>query len=798
MRSLGMIRKRLPFLITTLILLTAGAKIQAQAVISGLVTDEYQQPIELVTVRQEGTVIGTTSSLQGKYSIHVSTQDSVVLIFSRIGFQTRRRILARPVGEITLNVLLPSNDIELENLTITEKKRQTGMTEQLDITKSKLMPDASGGNIEAMIATQAGVSSQNELSSTYNVRGGSFDENMVYVNGTEVYRPLLIRAGQQEGLSFVNSSMIEKVGFSTGGFEAKYGDKMSSVLDITYKKPTENEASVQLSMLGASAYVGLKMGKVTWTQGLRYKTSKYLLGTLDTKGEYDPSYLDYQTYLNWQPNKRWEMGFIGNISQNKYNFVPTNRTTSFGTIDEIRQFTVYFDGQEDDLFRTFFGAGNLTFHANEKNDITLRLSSFHTREQETYDIQGEYWLSDVTSSESGTTSDGGNLGVGTYMEHARNKLTATVTSFSLNGSHKLKKHLIEWGTELRSERIKDRIREWEMRDSSGYSLPQTSNQVSLIYNLVSENEINSTRYSSYLQDTWKFQTSKGLYTVNAGLRGSYWDWNKEFILSPRVSLAMIPTFNEDLTFRAATGIYYQAPFYKEFRDTTTVNGTTTVTLNKNIKSQRSIHFVLAADYKFRAHGRPFRFTTEAYYKLLSNLVPYNVDNVRIRYYGENMSSGHAAGLDMKLFGQFVEGTDSWLCLSLLKAEEKIDGVTVPLPTDSRYNLSLYFTDYFPNSDRWTMSLRAVLSGGLPFGAPHSGLENGVYRAPAYKRVDMGMSRRMDVAHTKAVWLGVDVFNLLDISNVNSYYWVTDVNNAQYAVPNYLTGRRISARILIEF
>lgn len=798
MRSLGMIRKRLPFLITTLILLAVSAKIQAQAVISGLVTDEYQQPVELVTVRQEGTVIGTAGSLQGKYSIHVGTQDSVVLIFSRIGFQTRRRILARPVGEITLNVLLPSNDIELENLTITEKKRQTGMTEQLDITKSKLMPDASGGNIEAMIATQAGVSSQNELSSTYNVRGGSFDENMVYVNGTEVYRPLLIRAGQQEGLSFVNSSMIEKVGFSTGGFEAKYGDKMSSVLDITYKKPTENEASVQLSMLGASAYVGLKMGKVTWTQGLRYKTSKYLLGTLDTKGEYDPSYLDYQTYLNWQPNKRWEMGFIGNISQNKYNFVPTNRTTSFGTIDEIRQFTVYFDGQEDDLFRTFFGAGNLTFHANEKSDITFRLSSFHTREQETYDIQGEYWLSDVTSSESGTTSDGGNLGVGTYMEHARNKLTATVTSFSLNGSHKLKKHIIEWGTELRSERIKDRIREWEMRDSSGYSLPQTSNQVSLIYNLVSENEINSTRYSSYLQDTWKFQTSKGLYTVNAGLRGSYWDWNKEFILSPRVSLAMIPTFNEDLTFRAATGIYYQAPFYKEFRDTTTVNGTTTVTLNKNIKSQRSIHFVLAADYKFRAHGRPFRFTTEAYYKLLSNLVPYNVDNVRIRYYGENMSSGHAAGLDMKLFGQFVEGTDSWLCLSLLKAEEKINGVTVPLPTDSRYNLSLYFTDYFPNSDRWTMSLRAVLSGGLPFGAPHSGLENGVYRAPAYKRVDIGMSRRIDVPHTKAVWLGVDVFNLLDISNVNSYYWVTDVNNAQYAVPNYLTGRRISARILVEF
>lgn len=789
----------IPLFLLSLILPLHPAMAQNQATISGLVTDEDQIPLEIVTVRQEGAALGTTSNLEGKYSITVQSADSVVLIFSRLGYQTRRRILRHPQGKITLNVKLPSREFELgEGAEVVGRQRQTGMTDRIDPGTGKLMPDASGGNIESMLATQAGVSSTNELSSQYSVRGGSFDENIVYVNGTEIYRPLLIRSGQQEGLSFINPDLVQEIRFSTGGYEAKYGDKMSSVLDITYKKPTQNEASASLSLLGGSAYAGLALKNLTWTHGIRYKTSSYLLGSLDTKGEYKPSFVDYQTFLNWTPHKRWEIGLIGNISQNKYDFEPEDRNTRFGTISEVREFKVYFDGQEKDLFRTFFATANLTYHLNPAHSLTFRMSAFDTKEQETFDIRGQYWLSDVQDTEGSSAETNGNLGVGTYMEHARNKLKAKVMSYSLSGRHRLQKHVLEWGAEMRNEHIKDQMREWEMRDSAGYSLPHSGDRVDLIYNLSSRNEVKSTRFSFYAQDVWKFQRSLGLLTLTAGLRGSYWDWNKEFIVSPRVSLGLIPAFNENFTFRLATGVYYQAPFYKEFRDTTTLNGRTVVELNKDIKSQRSLHFVAGGDYNFRAHNRPFRFTTEVYYKALSNLVPYNIDNVRIRYYGRNQSKGYALGIDMKLFGEFVEGTDSWLSVSFMKTEEKLNGMWIPRPTDQRFNISLYFTDYFPGSDKWTLSLKGAFAGGLPFGPPHTGLENRVFRAPAYKRVDIGMNRRFRVPHTKAFWAGVDVFNLLDISNVSSYYWVTDVNNAQYAVPNYLTGRLINFRILVEF
>ena len=772
---------------------------EGSAVISGLVTDEEQTPLGIVSVRMEGAPVGTTTDLQGRYSITVPSADSVVLVFSQLGFRTRKRVLRRPVEKLTLNVTLLPDDIMLEAAQVRGKQRQTGMTDKLDVAKSRLMPDASGGNIEALLATQAGVSSRNELSTQYSVRGGSFDENIVYVNGTEVYRPLLIRAGQQEGLSFISPAMVKEVRFSTGGYEAKYGDKMSSVLDITYKKPERNEASLSASLLGGSAYAGLKLKNLAWTNGLRYKTSRYLLGSLETKGEYDPSFLDYQTYLSWTPSARWEISLIGNISQNKYDFEPENRTTRFGTVSEMREFTVYFDGQEKDLFRTFFASGALTYHINKQDALTFRVSGFRTQEQETYDIRGEYWLSDVTGEEeAGSAVSGGNLGVGTYMEHARNRLTADVASYALGGRHILKKNTIDWGMEVRSERIKDRIREWEMRDSAGFSLPHTGQNVQVIYNLLSANEIRSTRFSFYAQDVWKFQRPAGLFTLTAGVRGSYWSYNKEFIFSPRVSMAVIPAFNDKFTFRAAAGVYYQAPFYKEFRDTTTVGGTTSVTLNREIKSQRSIHFVLGGDYEFRVLRRPFRFTAEAYYKALGNLVPYNIDNVRIRYYGTNQSRGYAVGLDMRQFGEFVEGRASWVSLSRMKTEEKLNGRWIPRPTDQRYNLSLYFTDYFPGSDHWAMNLKCAFAGGLPFGPPHSGLENMVFRSPAYQRVDIGMSYRVDVPYTRAFWVGVDVLNLLGKNNVNSYYWVTDVNNAQYAVPNYLTGRMVNARIVVDF
>lgn len=797
------------FIALLLFILPVTVFAQKTAKISGIVMDQDNNPIEIANVRVQGGITSTVTDLKGRYSITVTSKDSVVLIYSMLGYNTRKRVLKNPKGNITVNVVLLNSGYELGEVTVTETKRQTGMSDKISKKSAKLMPDASGGNIESIIATQAGVSSHNELSSQYNVRGGSFDENIVYVNGVEVYRPLLIRSGQQEGLSFINPDMVEEINFSSGGYEAKYGDKMSSVLDITYKKPKKLEGSVSASLLGTNAYVGFKTKSFSMTNAIRYKTNRYLLGTLETKGEYDPSFLDYQTYLNWTPNKRWEVGVIGNISSNTYNFKPKDRTTKFGTVESVKEFKVYFEGQEKDLFQTYFASGSITYHFNQYNNITFIGSAFSTKEQETYDIKGEYWLNSLDDNASTANENKQPIGVGTYMEHARNYLNADVQSYAFNGYHKLKYHLIKWGVELKNESISDKLREWEMRASAGYSLPHTGDEVNLIYSLSSKNDIKSKRSSFYAQDNYKFSSKLGLFTLNAGVRGSYWNWNREFIFSPRVSLALIPKFNENFTFRAATGIYYQAPFYKEFRDTTTIKGNTTVTLNNNIKSQRSIHFVLASDYKFRALGRPFKFTSEIYYKKLNNLIPYNVDNVRVSYYGKNIASGYATGIDLKLFGEFVPGTDSWLSVSLMQTKEKINDIWIPRPTDQRYNISFYFSDYFPGNKKWKMNLKTSFADGLPFGPPHSGREKMVFRTPAYKRVDIGMSRQLIDNEDKSkkgrfnqyirnMWLGVDVFNLLGINNVNSYYWVTDVDNNQYAVPNYLTSRQINIRLLIDF
>ena len=776
---------------------------QRTAVIYGTITDDEHQPIEIANVKVEGQMAGTVSDLEGNYSVTVQSEDSVVLTFSMIGYQTRKRTLKKPQGKVRLNVVLPASDYALEGVTIKEMRRQTGQNVFIQSEQAKLMPTATGNAVEELIATQAGVSSHNELSSQYNVRGGSFDENSVYVNGVEIYRPLRVRSGQQEGLSFINPDMVESINFSSGGFEAKYGDKMSSVLDIQYKRPKKFEATAQASLLGAGAYVGFSTKTFSMMNSIRYKTNKALVGTMDTEAEYDPSFTDYQTAISWTPNKRWEVGFIGNFSQNKYHFIPQNRETKFGTMNDVRSFKVYFDGQERDLFRTWFGALSATRHINPRNSISLQASAFHTKEEVTFDIQGEYWLDAETENES--------LGVGTYMEHARNYLSGNMQTYALKGKHDLLSgHRLTWGTELRKEAFKERSREWEMRDSAGYSLPHQNDKLELIYSLNHpEQEISSTRISAYLQDTYRMTSSLGLWTLNAGLRAAWWSWNKELIVNPRASLGLVPAFNDDFTFRFATGLYYQAPFYKEFRDTTTVDGVTTVTLNKDIKSQRSIHFVLAGDYKFRMLDRNFKFTAEVYYKLLSNLVPYNVDNVRISYYGENLSRGYATGIDLKLFGEFVPGTDSWITCSIMQTEEKIHGQWLPRPTDQRLNLSLFFTDYFPNTDRWKMSLRANYADGLPFGPPHSGRESHIFRAPAYKRVDIGMSYRLLnneerdhrtglAQHFRNIWLGVDALNLFDFKNINSYYWITDVNGHQSAIPNYLTGRQFNLRVLCEF
>ena len=792
---------KLKLFILQIICLCAFVSAQAQTfTLSGRVIDENNDPVEFASVSCPKQGKMTMTSLKGDYSLQLQSADSVEIRFSMVGYKTKVRTLRRPRGKQTMQVVLHSSDNALSEVTITGKRIETGQTQELSKEHLKSMPSTTGNAVEEMIQSQAGVSTHSELSSQYNVRGGSFDENSVYINNVEIFRPFLVRSGQQEGISVINPDMVEKIGFSTGGYEARYGDKMSSALNIEYRRPKRFEASATASMLGASAFVGMSNKKFSWSNGLRYKTTKYLLGSMDTKGEYQPTFIDYQTYLTYSPNKRWDIKFLGNISDNHYNFTPEDRETNFGTMENVKAFQVYFDGQEKDVFRTFFGSLGITRKFNENTSLSLIASAFNTREQEKYDIQGQYWLTQTETSE--------NLGVGTYFQHTRNYLKAHVESAKLLFKTKQKKHDIEAALTYKWEHIEENSVEYEMRDSSKYSIPHTGKDLYMIYSMRAKNTLTANRVEAYAQDTYRFTGSEGktLYTLNYGLRLAYWSFTKETILSPRLSLGIIPAFNENITMRFATGLYYQAPFFKEIRDTTTTNGIAYASLHRKAKSQRSIHFIAGFDYRFKMNDRPFKFTAEAYYKALGNLVPYSVNNVKVVYYGDNMCSGHAAGLDLKLFGEFVPGTDSWVSLSLMNTSMKLNGKSIPLPTDQRYAVNLFFTDYFPGTTRWKMSLKLALADGLPFSAPHRELESNVFRAPAYKRADVGLNYRIidnSDRHKKRnpirnLWVGAECLNLFGINNVNSYYWITDVTGQQYAVPNYLTGRQINVKLSVDF
>lgn len=777
--------------------------------LKGRVIDEEGKPVEHASVACVSQGKAAVTSLKGEYSLTLHSADSVVIRYSMLGYHTKKRVLYKPHGMQTLQIVMHASADTLDEVNVEGQKRQSGQMEKLKTKPLKNMPSATGNAVEELLQSQAGVSSHSELSSQYNVRGGSFDENSVYINNVEVFRPFLVRSGQQEGLSIINPDMVGNIGFSTGGYEARYGDKMSSALDITYRRPKRFEASVDASLLGAGAYVGFSNKKFTWSNGLRYKANRYLLGSFDTNGEYDPHFLDYQTCLFWRPNKLWSFDFIGDVSDNHYNFTPEDRETKFGTLENVKSFRVYFTGREKDLFRTFFGSFNITRHYSDSTSVSLIGSAFKTDEQERYDIEGQYWLTQTETSE--------NLGVGTYFQHARNYLKGHVESIMLMAHHTARRHDIEGALTYKMEHVEENSAEYEMRDSAGYIVPHTGNDLYMIYSLRARNTLNSNRLEFYAQDTWRFtsggsessdsteQVEPTLYTLNYGVRFSHWNYTGESILSPRVSLSIIPSFNQNFSLRLATGLYYQAPFYKELRDTTTVDGVTHAMLNNKIKSQRSIHFIGGMEYRFKINNRPFKFTTELYYKLLSNLIPYSVSNMKVTYYGDNKASGHVAGLDMKLYGEFVPGTDSWLTLSLMNTRMRFDEHSMPLPTDQRYALHLFYTDYFPGSDRWLMTLRLTYADGLPFSAPHRELDRNDFRAPAYRRADIGMTYRLLNSkdhHRKSIfkniWLGVDCLNLFDISNVNSYYWITDVTNQMYAVPNYLTRRQINAKVRFEF
>lgn len=780
--------------------------------VSGFVLDRQSRGIELVNILDLKTLKGSITDNEGFYSITLPATDTVMLRYSCLSYQTTTRIIPAQAKQLRVNVIMSVASTDLNEITIEGRQRRSTNMESIDAGKVRLLPDATGGSIEALLVTFAGVSSNNELSSQYSVRGGNYDENLVYVNGTEVYRPLLIRAGQQEGLSFVNPEMVREVNFSSGGFDASYGDKMSSVLDIKYKKPEKFEAFGSLSFLGANLYLGQasKNGKFTQIHGFRYKTNAYLLGSLDTKGQYNPSFVDYQNYMTWKISPGTELSFLGNFSRNSYQFKPDSMETSFGTFQNKYSYEVYFDGKEVDLFQTAFGSLTLDKTFSDKLKLGLQATAFRTDENENYDITGQYWLNETPIKNNKEDTLNTNLiGIGTYHEHARNNLVATVFNLTHTGNFKQGLHNINWGLGYQKEIISDNLREWEVRDSSGYLLPFSDSKINTVYFMKSRVEMESNRVTAYVNDVWKFRNEKGLFVINAGLRSNYWDFNNETLLSPRASVSFLPAWEKDFAFRLSSGVYYQAPFYKELRDTLTENGVTGIVLNKNIKAQKTVQFVAGMDYHFIWVDRPFKFTAETYYKDMSNLVPYTVDNVRVRYAGKNLAEGYTAGLDMKLFGEFVPGTDSWISLSLMSSKETMSGFTIPRPNEQRYNFSVFFQDYFPNYQKLIMNLKLIWADGLPFGPPSGDRSLYTLRMPPYRRLDIGLSRVFTrgedrlmqgklAGNFKKIWIGLDCFNLFDIKNTNSYYWITDISNIQYAVPSYLTGLRLNLRIAAEF
>jgi hypothetical protein len=813
-------RKRILFLFfLTSFLYSYGQKIQ------GFITDTNEEKLIGINISIENKGTGSTSDNNGSYSLEIPAEKSIVLIYSAIGYEMQK-IRIPPLKQqesYTLNITLIEKNNLLNDVIVTDKRSRKKNLSRIKTKHVRILPSSNEG-IEAILKTLPGVSSANELSSQYSVRGGNFDENLVYVNGIEIYRPFLIHSGKQEGLSFVNSDLVSSILFSAGGFEARYGDKMSSVLNVQYKRPTENKSSLQLSLLGGKIHMeGINKKKnLTYLIGSRYKTNKYILNSLDTKGDYNPIFYDVQSLITYKVNNKLEIDLLTNISHNIYNMEPNDRETEFGTINEALKVKVFFEGQEVDKYQTLFAAINASYRPSKKTMLRFISSAFNTNEEENFDILGEYFLfqleNNLGSQEFGDIAF--DRGVGKYLTHARNKLNAFVSNITHQGNYIKDDISINWGLKWQKEVIEDNINEWMLIDSAFFNFPHPNDNIGdsanpnqeIIINEVLKTTLNisSNRNSGFIQFTKDINN----LTINAGTRGSYWDYNNEFLLSPRVSLAFAPLLKQDIVFRAATGIYFQSPFYRELR---TLNGT----LNQNIKSQKSTHYVLSADYLFYQWGRPFKWITEIYYKDLKNLIPYKVDNVHIQYLSDQLSNGYAKGIDMKINGEFVNGVESWASLSIMKTEEDIIGDIridennntveigyLPRPTDQRVNFSMFFQDYIPRNPNYKMHLNLIYGTGLPFGPPNSEKYEDILRIPDYRRVDIGFSAILKskkkrskfniINNFKSIWISAEVFNLLDINNTVSYLWVSDINGREYAVPNYLTSRQINAKLIMTF
>lgn len=807
-------------LLMVFLMVTMAGKAEQRFRIYGYVLDSDNRGLELVNVYLSDTTVGTTTNRNGYYDLSIENKDSIELVYSMLGYQTIHQPLKLTQPILQVNVVLPTDAEVLEELEVKGVKRQMDSFDQIEASFTRLMPDASGGNIESLLITFTGVSQNNELSSQYNVRGGSFEENAVYVNGIEIYRPLLLRAGQQEGLSFVNPEMVEKVNFSAGGFDATYGDKMSSVLDITYKKPDRFHSSFNINLLGASAYVASGDSTYSMMHGVRYKTSQYMLGALPTKGHYQPNFVDYQTYITWrlgQKNKRaaskWEMSFLGNFSMNSYRFQPETFANTFGTYATARSLNVAYKGQERDRFYTACANLGLTGQVSKEVKIGFDIGGFYTNEQENYDITAEYTLSvkPTNSTEQDETDEPPEvLGTGIYHEHARNRLQAGIATVAHRGEWKHQNNQLKWGLSVQGEWIGDQISEWEWRDSLGYAIPTQSPAMSLYYNMKGETNMMSCRVQGYAVDTYKWNLEHGTVLLTAGLRMNWWSFNKEFLCSPRASVSYVPGWKKDVVLRLATGLYYQAPFYKELRDTLTdEGGITRVVLNQDLKAQRSAHVVMGCDYYFRAWGRPFKFTAEAYYKYMDRVVSYTQENVRVRYSGQNDAIAYSTGIDLKLYGELVPGAESWINFSWMRSRENLlndERGWIPGPNEQRYSFSMLFQDYIPRFPQYKFHLRFIFSDGLPYGAPRSLSTRAMLRSTPYRRVDIGASREFSQKTDKwfktktleSFTVNFEVFNLIGFNNVNSYFWVADATGNQWASPNYLTGRMYNVRFLFDF
>ncbi len=793
---------------------------QPTATIYGEVKDEEGKVLEFVNVAVVGGDQGTVTDKNGKYSMEIPAGKTIKIAISFLGFTTQQKhVMLKPDEKYRVDVSLKSEAFQLPP-TVIEKDRMRNQVSMVKIPLQSVteIPTITGG-IEGILKTLPGVVSSNELSTQYSVRGGNYDENLVYVNDFEIYRPFLVRSGQQEGLSFVNSDLVGNVLFSSGGFQAKYGDKMSSVLDIRYKKARKFGGSASLSLLGGSFHLeGSNVNqRFHYVLGFRQKSNQYLLSSLEEKGDYRPSFTDIQSYLVYDLTTDWELEFIANYSRNLFRFVPEERITTTGVVNRVIRLSVYFEGQEVDEFQSMMGGTAIIYKPSSKFQLKWLASGFYTREREAFDIIGQYWLDEVETSfgKDDFGESAFNLGVGTFHNWARNDLEAWVANFGQMGFVASKKHYFRWGVRMQHEIINDKLSEWGRLDSAGYSLPFSNEEVMLASVTKSKFDLESNRYSGYIQDTWSLSDSNEL-NLTGGSRVSYWDLNNELLVSPRMQFSFKPkNWKKDIVFRIASGYYNQPPFYRELRD---LAGN----INTNVKAQKSIHFVFGSDYQFETLKRPFKLVAEIYYKKLSDLIPYEYDNVRIRYFGENSAHGYAAGIDMRLYGEFVDDADSWISISVMETKEDIDGDFtvqengdtvevgyIPRPTDQRLNVGMYFQDYFPNNKNFKVHLNFLFGSGLPFGPPDHERQKDTLRIPPYRRVDIGFSAllldgskeqpsRNIFRKFTSIWASLEIFNLLGVANTVSYLWVKDISNTVYAMPNFLTSRRVNFKIIGRF